>query len=89
MECILELALEGSVYASTNKKVPKVIRYPLIALIVLFFLAVILLIFFVGILLIKQNIWAGICMVAIGIAMLISSVLKFREIYLRKEKKQE
>ena len=37
IEFILELILEGTIEISSNKKVPKWIRYPLIALIVLIF----------------------------------------------------
>lgn len=84
IELILELTLEGSIEASKSNKVPKFIRYILIAFIVLFFLAVIGLIFLTGILILKENLIAGIFMFLIGVLMLIMSIIKFRKTYLLK-----
>lgn len=89
MECIfefiLELVLEGGIEVSKSKSVPKFIRYPLIVIITLFFIAVIGLIFFAGILSLKENILVGIIFILIGVFMLIMSVIKFRKIYLVKK----
>ena len=85
-ELIAELILEGSIEISSNKKISKWIRYPLIFLIVLFFLTVIGLILFLGICLFNKNILGSLFIIAIGIIFLILSIVKFRKIYIKKEK---
>ncbi len=83
-EFILELVLEGSIEVSKNRKVPKYIRYPLIILISLFFIAIIGIIFLTGFLSFKENILLGLFFIFIGLFMFIMSVIKFRKIYLIK-----
>ncbi len=86
MEClfefILELVLEGGIEVSKSNRIPKFIRYPLIVIIALFFIAVIGLIFFAGILSLKENIFVGIIFILIGTFLLIMSIIKFRKTYL-------
>lgn len=84
-EFLLELILEGSVEASKNSKVPRYVRYPLIALIVLFFVAVIGLIFLAGFISLKDNKILGLLLILLGAYMLIMSIVKFRKIYLIKK----
>lgn len=84
-ELILELALEGSIEASKNTKLPKPIRYFFICLIVLFFTAVIGIVFLTGILIFKDNLVAGLVIMAIGIFLLAASVMKFKKVYLKKK----
>ena len=55
IEFIVELILEGSFELSKNIKTPKWLRYPLILLIILFFIAVVTIIFIVGYLALKEN----------------------------------
>lgn len=87
-EFILELVLEGSIEVSKSRKIPKYIRYPLIVIISLFFIAVIGLIFLVGILSLKENIPLGVFFILIGLFMFIMSVIKFRKTYLIKTNKK-
>ena len=87
-EFILELVLEGSIEVSKSSKIPKYVRYPLIGIISLFFIAVIGLIFFTGILSLKENIILGILLILVGLLLLIMSVIKFRKIYLTKINKE-
>lgn len=87
-EILLELVLEGSVEVSKSRKVPKYIRYPLIVLIALFFIAVLGLIFFGGILALKKNVLVGIALILLGSLLLIMSVIKFRKTYLTRENKE-
>lgn len=82
IDFILDLLLGSAIEASKNSKIPKYIRYPLIVIISLFFIAVIGFIFFVGILYLKENIPFGILIILIGLFMIIMSVLKFRKTYL-------
>lgn len=86
-EFILELILDGSIEVSKSKKIPKYIRYPLIVLISLFFIAIIGLVIFTGILILKESLIGGIFFILIGIFMFIMSIIKFRKTYLNKQKK--
>lgn len=86
LEILIELILEGTMEASKNKKVPKIIRYPLIFLIVLLFIGVIGLIFFTGILAYQRiNKICGILLIIIAIILFISSIIRFRNTYLLKK----
>ena len=70
MEFIFEFIFEfllRVVLKLVSKKVSKYIRYPLIAIISLFFIAVIGLIFYVGIIALKENVIAGIVLILIGL----------------------
>ncbi len=73
---------------SKSRKIPKYIRYPLIVIISVFFIAIIGLIFFIGILSLKENILLGILFILIGLFMFIMSVIKFRKTYLAKINKK-
>ncbi len=87
IEFIFELILEGSLEASKNSKIPKWIRYPLIVMIILFFIVVIGLILFTGVISLKKNALVGTFLIIIGLLMLVMSIIKFRKIYLTKVKK--
>lgn len=80
-EFILEIAIEGSIEVGKNKKVPKYIRYPLIAIISLIYIAVIGLILVAGILSLKDETFVGIIIMLIGLSMLIVSIIKIRKVY--------
>ncbi len=81
LEFLFELFLECSVEVIKSSKIPKYIRYPLIGILSLCFLAVIGLIFFAGILLLKENIIFGIPIILFGLFVLIISVIQFRKAY--------
>lgn len=85
-EILLELALEGTLEISKNKKVPKIIRYPFIFLILLLFLGTTTLIFYTGILAYQKiNKICGILLIIIAITFLITSVIKIKKMYLMKK----
>lgn len=88
MEClfeiIIEILLEGSITISSNKKISKWLRYPLIMLIILFFLLVIGGLAFIGIVSFKTNIYFSILLILCSLLLLIASIIKFRRIYLKK-----
>ncbi len=86
-EFILELVLEGSIEVSTNSRIPKYIRYPLIVILFLFFIAVIGFVLFTGILSLKENILLGMFLILVGLFLLIMSIVKFRKAYLIKKDK--
>lgn len=86
-EVLVDLILEGTIEISKNIKVPKVIRYPLIFLITLLFAGVILIILFTGVLAYQKiNKIGGIILVIVGIIFLITSIIKFKKIYLKNNK---
>lgn len=85
-EILLELILDGSFEISKNKKVSKIIRYPLIGFIILLFLGVTLLIFYTGILAYQKiNKICGILFIIIGIVFFVTSIIKFKKLYLEKK----
>lgn len=86
IELILELLLEGSIEVSSNRKVSKWIRYPLIIFITTIFSGVILLIIFLGLSLLNDWFLAGIIFLIIGIVMFVSAVIKFKKLYIEKKK---
>lgn len=86
---LLELVLEGSIKASKSRKVPCYIRYTLIIIISLFFIAVIGIVFFVGILALKKNVLAGILVILVGLLLLIMGIAEFRKTYLDKVGKSQ
>lgn len=85
MEFLLELLLEGSVEVSSNKKIPKIVRYPLIIFIILFFAFIISVLFIAGIMALKKNIWGGLFILLVGLLLLIASILGFKKVYLEKK----
>ena len=84
-EFLLDLILEGSIELSSNKKISKFIRYPLICLIVLFFTTIIFLIFFLGLSLLNENILASLIIMGISFVMAILGIFKFKKMYLERK----
>ena len=87
-EFIVELIFEGSIEISSNKKISKWIRYPLIVFIVLAFIAIIALCIIVGVKAMHSNKIVRLFLILIGIFLLIGSIWKFRKLYLTKNKPQ-
>ena len=87
-ELLLELIAEGTVELSKSVKVPKYIRYPLIGLIVLFFIAVIGIVLIAGFVSLEQNLLLGFIIIALAIFMLIMGIVKFRKTYLTRKNRQ-
>ncbi|MBP3461879.1 MAG: hypothetical protein J6K21_05705 [Bacilli bacterium] len=84
IELVIDLVLEGSLEVSKNKKISKFIRYPLIAIIILFFAIVIFGLMFIGIICLKNSIVGGLIILLFSILLLIMAILKFKKIYLEK-----
>lgn len=81
LELLLELIIEGSISLSTNKKVSKIIRYPLIILIILFFSAILIGLLWLGILIWKSNHYASLFIIIVDIILIISFFYRFKKIY--------
>ena len=89
IELVLDLLLEGGIEISSNKKVSKWIRYPIIGLLMLIFTVVIIGLFILGILLVEENILISLVIILIGIIMLVGTIKKIKEYNLeRKENKK-
>lgn len=88
MEIILVfiLGMVGAVLVqlSANKGVSRWIRYPLMALVVLFFGAVIALVFYLALGLSSNEPVASIAFSLLGLFLLVGTVLKFRKPYFAK-----
>lgn len=86
IEIILELVLEGSIEASKSSKIPKPVRYLITAMIVLLFIVFIGFIFWVGVIVLNDNIPAGIFLILMGVVMTLLGVIKFIKTYLTKRR---
>lgn len=85
LEFLLELVVEGGMEASGNKKLSRWIRYPLMALTILFFAAVIGLVFFVCIAVYREKPLASAILFLVGIFLLVGAVAKIRQLYFTKK----
>lgn len=83
IEIILELFVEGGLEATQSSRVPRPIRYILAVILALFFIAVIGILFVAGIASLKFSILIGIFVLALGVFMLVRTILMFRKIYLK------
>lgn len=87
-EILVEFLVEGTIEISKNKKVPKMIRYPLLVLIIVLFIGVIFLIFLTGVLAYQRiNKIVGLFFILIGILFLIASIVKFHKVYVKRKNK--
>lgn len=86
IEEILCFLLESSIDASADKRKSKWIRYPLIAVVMLFFAAVIGVIVFAGVISLKENVLMSVFCFAIAAVIVVGAVIKFRKVYGRMKK---
>lgn len=91
IEFVLEILLEGGIEISSNKKISKWIRYPIIVFLLIFFTVIIFGILILGILMVEESILVSLFLIACGLAMFIGSIIKFKKIYLEHKsgKKEE
>jgi len=85
IELLIELILEGSIEISSDDRVPKWIRYPIIIFIILVFIGVWLGVIILGIYALKENLYVGIALIIIGILLLILGVIKFINKYVQRK----
>lgn len=86
IEEILSFLLESSIEVSADKRKSKWIRYPLIAFIMLFFVAVIGVILLAGVLSLKENVLMSVFCFAVAAVIVVGAVIKFRKVYGRIKK---
>lgn len=83
-ELVLDLIIEGTEELSSNRRVTKWIRYPLIFIISAMALGIIILIIWLGISIIKKNLIVGIMCICLGVFMLLGCIRKFIRRYLQR-----
>lgn len=84
IEFILELVVEGGLEVTKSNKIPKPIRYIILGIIALLFIAVIGLIYLTAFLILKESIIGFILIFLLATFMLISAIIKFKKEYLKK-----
>ena len=67
-EALLELLLEGTMEAGTNKRVPKPIRYFILALLALFFGGLFIVGLLIGISQLKESVLSGVVIIVVVLA---------------------
>lgn len=85
IELLIELILEGSIEISSDEKVPKWIRYPIIVFIVLVFSVVTFGLIIFGIYMLKDNWYAGLFFIIVGLILLVAAVNKFTKKYIQEK----
>lgn len=88
-ELLFELIFEGALSVSSNKKVSKFIRYPLIAFMILFFLGVIGGIFVLGIFSLKKSVIGGIFVIFVSVMLFTMATVKFIKTYINVKDKSD
>lgn len=86
IEFIVELLIEGSIEIGTNRKISKFVRYPLLILILIFYIVVIGIITFVGIELLSKNIILGIIFLLLALFLIFITIWAFRKKLKEKKK---
>ena len=91
-EILLEIIFDSSISLDKLKKIPPFVKYPLVCLVILFFIGAIISLFIIGIIIFDTNIWLGTAMILFSIALIILSIMKYKQIYelkLKEMKKKE
>jgi len=84
IEFILELVLDGGLEATKSNKIPKPIRYIILGVIALLFIAIIGVIYLTAFLILKQSIISFILFFLLATFMLIAAIIKLKKEYLNK-----
>lgn len=79
IELIGNIFIEGLYELATNKKVPGVIRYPILTLFILLYLAVILLLIYLGIKSYTNNKLASMILWTLAIGLIIITIISIRK----------
>lgn len=89
-EILFDLIAEGSVEIASDKRVIKFIRYPLIALIILFFSAVIIGLIVLGIIIaLQKSVVGGLFILAVGLLLLVLSLINIGGIHIKSKIKNK
>lgn len=78
LELLLDLFLEGGMEVSKSKQVPKLIRYPVMALVIAILAACLGLILIAGIAMLRESIVAGLLLIALAVLAAFFGIQRFR-----------
>ena len=87
-EFVFELLFEGGMEVTSNRKISKWVRYPILAIFISIFIGIISLIIFWGISSLKNSTIGGIFIIGLGIFMLSASIHKFRQFCIHEKNNQ-
>ena len=79
IELIGEIFIEGLFELATNKKVPGIIRYPILSLFILLYLAVILLLIYLGIKSYTNNKLASMILWTLAIVLIVITIISIKK----------
>lgn len=79
MEFIFEIVFEGILELATNKKVSKWLRYPLVALILVVYIAIIISFSFLAFIIIQDTLLGGIALILIVIVFIGMGISFYRK----------
>lgn len=85
MEYLFEFLLK-LLFEESDKRVFKVIRYPLIVLLILFFSFVIFILFFFGVVSFQNHVFLGMFLLFVALFFLFRGWKKFKCVYLKQKK---
>lgn len=86
LEFIFEVLLELGEDASSNKKISKWIRYPILIIILIFYIGVVGITLFVGLSSLKENKFLGIILILLSLFFVIGLYIKIKKLYTNKKK---
>jgi membrane protein YdbS with pleckstrin-like domain len=89
VELVLTLFLEGGIEASKDRRISRPIRYVLVLLIALFFIAVFGLLIWMGILACRRTLLGGGIVILLGMFLLVWSAIQFRRVYVQRRKQND
>ena len=84
LESILEVLLELGEDVSSNRKISKWIRYPILAIIILFYIGVVGITLFVGLSSLKENKFLGLIFILLSLFFVVGLFIKIRKLYINK-----
>lgn len=89
IEELIELLLDGEIELSQNKKTPKILKYPLIIIILLIYLGTISITIITSILLLKESPLISIILLIICTLFIVYTIYKFKVTYIKRNPSSE
>lgn len=84
LEFIFEVLLELGEDVSSNRKKSKWIRYPILAIIILFYIGVVGITLFFGLSSLKENKFLGLIFILLSLFFVVGLFIKIRKLYINK-----
>lgn len=84
LEFVFEVLLELGEDVSSNRKISKWIRYPILVIIILFYIGVVGITLFVGLSSLKENAFLGLILILLSLFFVVGISIKIRKLYINK-----